>query len=182
MSRISACLSLCTVALTLTLAGPASAQEPMKKDSMAMKKEMKEKEMMDKKAMADKNMKPDAMGAMGHDAMMAPHGMFVGVGSHAAAGAWAVEMKDGKTFLVLGPDFSVDKVPDPYVVLTSSGKGMGTGTLNLGKLKSVKGPARVEIPAGTDLKAYSTVLIWCKQYDVNLAQSPLAPADAMMHN
>ena len=154
---------------------PLAAQDStmmMKKDSMAMKHD----------AMMDKTMKPDAMGAMGHDAMMAPHGMFVGAGNHHAAGGWAVETKNGKMFLVLGPDFSIDKVPDPYVVLTSSGKGMGAGTLNLGKLKSVKGPARIEIPAGTDLTAYATVLIWCKQYDVNLAQSPLAPADAMMHN
>jgi pentapeptide MXKDX repeat protein len=176
MSRLAAALHLCTVALTLTLAAPASAQEPMKKDSMAMKKERMDKETM------DKVMKPDAMGAMGHDAMMAPHGIFAGAGDHRAAGGWAVETKSGKTFLVLSPDFTIDKVPDPYVVLTSSGKGMGAGTLNLGKLKSVKGPARIEIPAGTDLKAYSTVLIWCKQYDVNLAQSPLASADAMMHN
>lgn len=176
MSRLPAALYLCTVTLMLTLAAPASAQEPMKKDSMTVKKEMMEKETM------DKTMKPDAMGAMGHDAMMAPHGKFAGAGNHQAAGGWAVEMKDGKTYLVLSPDFTIDKVPDPYVVLTSSGKGMGAGTLNLGKLKSVKGPARIEIPAGTDLKAYSTVLIWCKQYDVNLAQSPLAPADAMMHN
>lgn len=154
---------------------PLAAQDStmmMKKDTMAMKHG----------AMMDKTMKPDAMGAMGHDAMMAPHGMFAGAGGHQAAGGWAVETKDGKTYLVLSPEFTIDKVPDPYVVLTSSGKGMGAGTLNLGKLKSVKGPARIEIPAGTDLKAYSTVLIWCKQYDVNLAQSPLAPADAMMHN
>ncbi|MDZ4864541.1 MAG: DM13 domain-containing protein [Gemmatimonadota bacterium] len=160
--------------LLAAAAFPLAAQDStiMKKDSMAMKHD----------AMMDKTMKPDAMGAMGHDAMMAPHGMFAGVGNHQAAGAWSVEMKDGKTFLVLAPDFSIDKVPDPYVVLTSSGKGMGSGTLNLGKLKSVKGAARLEIPAGTDLKTYATVLIWCKQYDVNLAQSPLAPADAMMHN
>ena len=128
MSRMSACLSLCSVALTLSMATPAVAQEPMKQDSMAMKHD----------AMMDKNMKQDAMGAMGHDKMMAPHGMFAGVDNHTAGGAWSVETVDGKSFLVLGADFSIDKVPDPYLVLTSSGHGMGAGTLNLGKLKSLK--------------------------------------------
>jgi len=74
---------------------------------------------------------------------------------------------------MLKDDFSLDKAPDPYIVLTSTGKGSGEGTLNLGALKKLKGASVFEIKGAKDVKQYSQVLVWCKKYNVTLGQAPL---------
>ena len=97
-------------------------------------------------------------------------------------GTYQVAEKDGKHFLMLGADFSLDGAPDPYIVLTGSGMGSGERTLNLGKLKHKAGASTFEIPAGMELGNYSQVIVWCKKFNVTLGQAALAAGPAMMHN
>ena len=121
-------------------------------------------------------------GMMMDSTMMAPHGIFAGAHDHKVGGGFSVVEKDGKQVLMLGEDFSLDGAPDPYVVLSADDMGSGAGTLNLGRLKTKKGPVAFLLPAGTDLAKYSRVLVWCKKYNVTLGQAELAAADKMMHN
>ncbi len=135
-------------------------------------------------------MKQDAMGhdkmAMDHGmmdkGMMAPHGMFAGDHDHIVSGGYSIVDHEGTQTLVLANDFSLDKAPDPYVVLSADEMGSGVHTLILGKLKKQKGASSFAIPAGTDLKQFSHVLIWCKKYNVTLGKAELAGGGMMMHN
>jgi hypothetical protein len=132
---------------------------------------------------ADTAMGKDAMGkdAMGHDAMaMAPHGAFAGMDGHKARGSFEVVTASGASELRFGKDFSVDKGPDVYVVLSKGEKGGATG-LSLGKLKKFSGEQALAIPAGTDLAVYSHVVLWCKKYDTTMGAAPLASGQGMMH-
>jgi hypothetical protein len=112
--------------------------------------------------------------------MMPPHGGFTGANDHAVSGSYEIAEKDGKLWLMLQDDFSLDKAPDPYIVLSSTGKGSGQGTLNLGALKKQKGASVFEIVGLKDVKGYSQVLVWCKKYNINLGQAPLAAMDDKM--
>ena len=116
-----------------------------------------------------------------HETMM-PHGKFTGAHDHTTTGGYEIVMKDGQQVLVLGDDFVLDNAPDPYVVLSPNAMGAGTGALNLGRLRKLKGSSEFRIPAGTDLSQFTKVLIWCKRYDVTLGAADLgAPAGEMMH-
>lgn len=157
-------------------ARPALAQAGMK-DGMAKDTAMA------KDAMGHDEMGKDMTGkeAMGHDAMaMAPHGAFAGMDGHKARGSFEVVTASGASELHFGKDFSVDKGPDVYVVLSKGEKGGATG-LALGKLKRFSGEQAMAIPAGTDLAAYSHVVLWCKKYDTTMGAAPLASGQGMMH-
>lgn len=119
---------------------------------------------------------------MGHADAMGPTGAFTGAHGHRVSGSYMLIEQDGKQFIKLGPDFDLDGAPDPYVVLSATDKGSGNHTLNLGPLKQIKGSSLFEITAGTDLKPYKQVVIWCKKFNVTLAQAALATQDAMMHD
>jgi hypothetical protein len=91
-------------------------------------------------------------------------GNFVGSGDgfHKAEGiAKVITLADGKTFLRL-ENLKATNGPDLYVYL-STGKDV-SDIVNLGRLKGNIGNQNYEIPTGTDLSKYSTVLIWCKAF------------------
>jgi Electron transfer DM13 len=91
-------------------------------------------------------------------------GNFVGSGDgfHNAEGiAKVITLADGKTFLRL-ENLKATNGPDLYVYL-STGKGV-SDIVNLGRLKGNIGNQNYEIPTGTDLSKYNTVLIWCKAF------------------
>ena len=128
----------------------------------------------------------DTSHAMAHDAMDAtgmsksPHGSFTGLNSHRASGSFEIITTRGKQELRLSSDFSLDKAPDVYVLLspsTTDGK-----PVYLGKLQRLSGPSTFGIPNGTDLAAFSHVVLWCKKFSVTLANAPLNAGDAMMHH
>jgi pentapeptide MXKDX repeat protein len=152
-------------------ARPARAQAGMKDD-------MAKDTVMAKDAMGHDEMGKDMMGkgAMA----MAPHGAFSGMDGHKALGSFEVVTVSGASELRLGKDFSVDKGPDVYVVLSKGVKGGPTG-LSLGKLKRFSGEQTLAIPAGTDLAAYSHVVLWCRKYDATMGAAPLASGEGMMH-
>lgn len=91
-------------------------------------------------------------------------GNFVGAGDgfHNVEGvAKVITLSDGKTFLRL-ENLKATNGPDLYVYL-SADKG-SSDIVDLGRLKGNIGNQNYEIPTGTDLAKYNTVLIWCKAF------------------
>lgn len=124
----------------------------------------------------------DAMGkdAMGKDAMaMAPHGTFSGAEGHRANGSYEVVTSSGKTELKLGKDFSLERGPDVYVVLSPSERVPAQGALYLGKVTRFKGEQSFAVPDGTDLGDYSYVVLWCKKYSVPMGTAALGSGGMM---
>ena len=101
-------------------------------------------------------------------------GNFVGSGDgfHKAEGvAKVISLADGKTFLRL-ENLKATNGPDLYVYL-STGKDV-SDIVNLGRLKGNIGNQNYEIPTGTDLAKYNTVLIWCKAFSTLFGSAKLS--------
>ena len=101
-------------------------------------------------------------------------GNFVGAGDgfHNVEGvAKVLTLPDGKTFLRL-ENLKATNGPDLYVYL-STGKD-ASDIVNLGRLKGNIGNQNYEIPAGTDLSKYNTVLIWCKAFSTLFGSANLS--------
>src|SRR4249919_916247 len=98
--------------------------------------------------------------------------MDAGDGFHKAQGvAKVINLADGKTFLRL-ENLKTTNGPDLYVYL-STGKDV-SDIVNLGRLKGNIGNQNYEIPTGTDLAKYNTVLIWCKAFSTLFGSAKLA--------
>jgi hypothetical protein len=74
-----------------------------------------------------------------------------------------------------GPAFHVYLVPREQVRQSSDVNG--TMFVDLGRLRAFKGSQKYSIPAGVDLKAYPSVVIWCAQFRVLIS-----PADLEFEN
>ena len=101
-------------------------------------------------------------------------GNFVGSGDgfHKVEGiAKVITLADAKTFLRL-ENLKATNGPDLYVYL-STGKDV-SDIVNLGRLKGNIGSQNYEIPAGTDLSKYDTVLIWCKAFSTLFGSAKLS--------
>jgi hypothetical protein len=104
---------------------------------------------------------------------MALMGNFIdaGDGFHKAEGiAKVINLADGRTFLRL-ENLKTTNGPDLYVYL-SVGKD-ASDIVNLGRLKGNIGNQNYEIPAGTDLSKYNTILIWCKAFSTLFGSAKL---------
>lgn len=104
-------------------------------------------------------------------------GMLTGAKDHHASGkiSWDKDMK-GHTTLTLS-EIEIDKVPDGYVFLTKGGdwrKGV-----ELGKLEKFQGTVSFALPMGVMADAYDTLVIWCKQFNVEIGRGTL-PGKMMM--
>jgi Electron transfer DM13 len=100
-------------------------------------------------------------------------GSFVGVGDgiHNAEGiAKVILLQDGSSFLRL-ENLHVTNGPDLYVYLSPDKSA--SDFVNIGKLKANNGNQNYEIPAGTDLSKYDTVLIWCRPFSVLFGSAEL---------
>lgn len=109
------------------------------------------------------------------DAMMekAFAGTFVGVGDgiHDAQGSAKILAVDGKNILRL-EDFRSTNGPDLYVYLATDKNA--SDFVDLGRLKANTGNQNYDIPQGTDLSKYDTVLIWCKAFSVLFGSAQLS--------
>jgi hypothetical protein len=95
-----------------------------------------------------------------------------GDGFHKAEGiAKVIDLTDGRTFLRL-ENLKTTNGPDLYVYL-STGKD-SSDIVNLGRLKGNIGNQNYEIPIGTDLSKYNTVLIWCKAFSTLFGSAQLS--------
>jgi hypothetical protein len=103
-------------------------------------------------------------------------GSFVGAGDgiHNAEGiAKAIPLQDGSSILRL-ENLHVTNGPDLYVYLSHDKSA--SDYVNIGKLKANNGNQNYEIPLGTDLSRYDTVLIWCRPFSVLFGSAELSGA------
>ncbi len=90
-------------------------------------------------------------------------------------------LADGTFFLRLD-NLRVTNGPDLHVILSphpdpATGREVKTpGYLDLGKLKGNRGNQNYEIPAGVDVDAVGSVVIYCKPFHVVFSVAPLAQA------
>lgn len=102
-------------------------------------------------------------------------GSFVGADEfHFGSGtARLIETAPG-SFTVRLEDFAVRNGPDLFVYLSPSADGYTDGAVELGSLKADRGNQNYEVPAGTDVAAARSVVIWCRQFSVLFAAAELA--------
>ena len=87
-------------------------------------------------------------------------------------GSWSLTERDGKTYLSFSDDFKTKNGPDLKIFLSPTpasqvnGKNALNGSIKISKLSKNKGAQEYEIPAGTDLSKYSTVLVHCEAYSI----------------
>ena len=79
----------------------------------------------------------------------------------------------------LEPDFRVGPGPKYHVYLVprqtvrASGDVRDCMFIDLGRLRAFEGSQNYPIPAGVDLKAYPSVVIWCEQFGVLISPADL---------
>lgn len=99
-----------------------------------------------------------------------------GVDHRSSGSATLYRLPDGSQVLRL--DHDTQNGPDLYVYLIGSSdyrnKADASDFVDLGRLKGNQGQQNYEIPLGTDLSRYKTVMIWCKQFDTPFAAAPLS--------
>jgi hypothetical protein len=71
-----------------------------------------------------------------------------------------------------GPDLRVYLSPVPA---SSDLHAYRTGFIDLGALKGNRGSQNYVIPAGTDLSAFKSAVIWCRRFVVGFGVAPLSP-------
>jgi hypothetical protein len=94
--------------------------------------------------------------------------MLMGSDGHHASGKVAFGMDMDKHVLTLS-DIKVDKVPDGYVYLTKKADRMHG--VELGMLKQFSGTVSFALPAGVNPDDYDSVVIWCKQFNVEIGRA-----------
>jgi hypothetical protein len=112
--------------------------------------------------------KDDAMMEKDEDAMMEKElsGVFAGAGDgiHNAEGMAKVIYFDDANDVLRLENFRVTNGPDLYVYLATDKQV--SDFVDLGRLKANNGNQNYDIPEGTDLSKYNTVVIWCKAFSV----------------
>jgi hypothetical protein len=85
-------------------------------------------------------------------------------------GDWKIVERDGGLVLVLGANFKTKKAPDlkaflaPLPSTAVDKRKIPAGSLRLGLLKSHTGAQEIQLPAGTSLDGYRTLMIHCEKY------------------
>lgn len=96
--------------------------------------------------------------------------------AHGTTGTVQVLTTEGGATVVRLEDLATDNGPDLKVYLSAnpadSGE-IGGGALSLGDLKGNRGNQNYEVPAGTDLSSFRSVVIWCERFTVAFGAAPL---------
>jgi Electron transfer DM13 len=74
-------------------------------------------------------------------------------------------------------DVAITNAPDVHVYLSreTGGRWTESTSLYLGALKATNGSFNYEIPAGTDLAPYRSVVVWCRAFAVLVTWAELRP-------
>ena len=114
--------------------------------------------------MMDKKMDAGMHGGM-DDKM---NDMLIGSKGHHASGKVAFGMDMNEHVLTLS-DIKMDKVLDGCVYLTKNADRMHG--VELGMLKQFSGTVSFDLPAGVNADEYDSVVIWCKQFKVEIGRA-----------
>ena len=101
---------------------------------------------------------------------------FVGAAAHPTEGSAQIVEVDGQYYLELDEAFRSDDGPDLFVVLHTQAVPESYGPddfVNLGRLQSIEGAQRYAIPAGVDIAALQSAVIWCQQFNVTFGYATL---------
>lgn len=146
-----------------------SVPDAMEKDDSMMKDDSMKK---DEGAMANDDTMIEKEGAM----MMS--GSFRRLKYETRGNAVLDKASDGHYYLRL-EDFETQNGPDLFVYLSTAPASAEEGEefvkdfLNLGELKGNKGNQNYQVPDGTDLSKFHSVVIWCKRFSVGFGAAPL---------
>jgi hypothetical protein len=106
-------------------------------------------------------------------------GSWISLGRYTTSGEVAV-IEDGDTATLVFNELATDNGPDLFVYLSPAdavdGEQLPEGSLNLGGLRGNIGTQTYEIPAGTDLSQYASVVIWCERFSSAFGAAQLDPA------
>ena len=121
----------------------------------------------------NRNMTEAAATTLGQASLLI--GNFIGVndGIHNAEGLAKVIPIDDASVILRLEDFKATNGPDLYVYLSTDNSA--SDFVNLGRLRGNIGNQNYDIPEGTDLSRYDTVLIWCKAFSVLFGSAELKP-------
>jgi Electron transfer DM13 len=101
-------------------------------------------------------------------------GTFIGIGDgfHKVEGLAKVIRLGGGAEILRLEDFKATNGPDLYVYLSEDKSD--SDFVNVGRLKGNVGNQNYEIPEGTDLSKYNTVLIWCRAFSFLFGSAQLS--------
>ncbi|MEO1053375.1 MAG: DM13 domain-containing protein [Bacteroidota bacterium] len=92
--------------------------------------------------------------------------------SYSIAGTWKISEENGKKYVTLDSKFKTKNAPDLKIFLSPLSidelrdKTATKGSLLVAPLKKNYGQQKYEIPSGTDISKYKTILIHCEKYTV----------------
>lgn len=101
--------------------------------------------------------------------------------AHRGSGTATVLETAGGAHLVRLTDFQVTNGPDLEVWLVAepdpenSAAVKASTWVSLGQLKGNIGDQTYQVPEGTDISAYQSVVIWCEQFGVLFSPAALSP-------
>ena len=98
-------------------------------------------------------------------------GTFEGRSNHVTSGTARVILEDGRYFVELGDDFSLDGGPDPRVAFGKGGEYDPNGYL--GALLELTGKQRYAVPSVWDPAQFTDIVIWCDVASVPLGIAAL---------
>ena len=99
-------------------------------------------------------------------------GSFVSLDHETSGTAAVIGDGSGQRFLRI-EDLNTSNGPDLNVYLVNSSKGDVSDYIDLGDLKGNVGDQNYEIPVGSDLAVYDTVLIWCVRFSSPFGEASL---------
>lgn len=100
---------------------------------------------------------------------------FVSAAKDTSGSAQIVE-SDGQYYLEFDSAFRSDNGPDLFVVLHTQAVPESYGPndfVNLGRIQSLEGAQRYAIPAGVDINALRSAVIWCQDFNVTFGYATL---------
>lgn len=132
------------------------------------------------KMIEDKSVEDAIMAAKNDNAMMEKEltGNFAGAGDgvHNAEGVAKVIYLEGESDVLRLEDLKVTNGPDLHVYLATDKQV--SDFVDLGRLKANNGNQNYDLPEGTDLTKYHTVVIWCKAFSVFFGGAELTSMSA----
>lgn len=99
-------------------------------------------------------------------------GSLSGRSDHITTGTVSIQRIDGRTYAVLGPDFSLDGAPDPTLGFGKNGFVKAT---EFAKLRELTGQQVYELPQDLDPAEYDEFYVWCAEFSVPLGAADLRP-------